>query len=85
LFHGNALTLVAGMTNKDTRYRSFLLRLWRTNEDEAAVWRASLESPHTGKRKAFADLASLFAFLREQTDNSSAGIETAQSEEHDEG
>jgi hypothetical protein len=48
-------------------YFSYLLRLWRVGKEEA-VWRASLESPHTGERIGFASLDALFAFLREQTD-----------------
>jgi hypothetical protein len=47
------------------RYRAYLLRLWQTGEDEAAVWRALLEDPRTGERHGFADLASLFAFLND--------------------
>ena len=47
-------------------YLSYLLRLWRVGEEEA-VWRASLESSHTGERKGFAGLDDLFDFLREQT------------------
>jgi hypothetical protein len=31
------------------------------------VWRAALESPHTGERQVFADLAGLFAYLERQT------------------
>jgi len=31
------------------------------------MWRASLEDPHSGERRGFADLESLFAFLKEQT------------------
>jgi hypothetical protein len=50
-------------------YLSYLLRLWRvggdggTHREEEAVWRASLESPHTGERRGFASLHELFAFL----------------------
>jgi hypothetical protein len=47
------------------RYRAYLLRLWQTGEDEAAVWRALLEDPRTGERRGFADLTSLFAFLND--------------------
>ena len=48
-------------------YLSYLLRLWRV-QGEAAAWRGSLESPHTGERLGFGSLDELFAFLREQTD-----------------
>ena len=47
-------------------YLSYLLRLWRVNE-EKTVWRASLESSHTGGRRGFASLDDLFDFLRSQT------------------
>jgi len=49
-------------------YLSYLLRLWRVGK-ENAVWRASLESPHTGERIGFASLDELFAFLRQQTND----------------
>jgi hypothetical protein len=53
--------------DRETRYLSYLLRLWQQGGGERVQWRASLESPHGGKRRAFASLADLFAFLREQT------------------
>jgi hypothetical protein len=55
-------------------YLSYLLRLWRVGKEEA-VWRASLESPHTGERIGFASLDALFAFLREQTDDEASAAE----------
>ena len=45
-------------------YLSFMLRLWQAVEDGREVWRASLESPHTGERWLFAGLEELFKFLR---------------------
>lgn len=48
-------------------YRAYMLRLWRVEEDDRPVWRASVESPHTGERHVFADLKALFAFLEERT------------------
>lgn len=48
-------------------YLAYLLRLWRTTNDGNLVWRASVESPHTGERHAFANLQVLFVFLEEQT------------------
>jgi len=47
-------------------YRSYLLRLWRAGEGENG-WQASLESIHTGKRRGFADLDALVAYLRRET------------------
>jgi hypothetical protein len=50
------------------RYRAYLLRLWRTEDEDARpVWRASLEDARTGERRGFADLARLCAFLEAQT------------------
>ena len=48
-------------------YLAYLLRLWRITNDGNLVWRASVESPHTGERHGFADLQTLFAFLEEKT------------------
>ena len=64
------------MSEEPHEYYSFLLRLWQTRNRGHAVWRASLESAQTGERYGFADLASLFAFLEEQTSGD------AQSEDH---
>ena len=55
------------MSEEAHEYYSFLLRLWQTSSRGNVVWRASLESAQTGERCGFADLASLFAFLEEQT------------------
>jgi hypothetical protein len=46
-------------------YQSYLLRLWRENDEEKG-WRASLESARTGERRGFADLNALFDFLQRQ-------------------
>ena len=48
------------------RYISCLIRLWYVDGPPAA-WRASVEDPRTGARRAFPDLASLLAFLEAQT------------------
>ena len=58
------------MTMQRPRYLAYMLRLWQANGDEEPGWRASLESPHTGERHGFADLAQLVVFLAEQTDTS---------------
>lgn len=44
-------------------YESYLLRLWESDKAGELIWRASLESTHTGERHGFADLASLLAYL----------------------
>jgi len=54
------------MTPTQRRYYSYLLRLWQVDGAGSPIWRASLEDPHTGERRGFADLDSLFAFLKEQ-------------------
>jgi hypothetical protein len=48
-------------------YQAYLVRLWRVRSRGEWQWRAALESPHTGERQAFADLAGLFAYLERQT------------------
>jgi hypothetical protein len=50
-------------------YVSYLLRLWRTGNEEKAAWRASLENPLTGERQGFASLEELVAFLRVSVSN----------------
>jgi hypothetical protein len=44
---------------KSTERFSYLLHVWRTNEQ----WRASLEVPGTGKRIGFGNIEQLFAYL----------------------
>ena len=46
---------------------AYMLRLWRAEDDAGPVWRASVESPHTGERQAFANVELLIAFLKEKT------------------
>jgi hypothetical protein len=55
------------MAEEPQEYQSYLLRLWRTSSHGKPTWRASLESAQTGERRSFAELASLFAFLEQQT------------------
>lgn len=55
------------MPDKKQRYLSFLLRLWPVHEGAQTVWRASLESSHTGERWGFTTLDSLCAFIHQQT------------------
>ena len=47
--------------------RSYLLRLWRTDEPENNNWQASLEIPESGERIGFASLEELFAYLMDLT------------------
>ena len=55
------------MMERPRNYISYLLRMWRSGQDEA-TWQASLESPLTGERQGFAGLEELWAFLQAQTD-----------------
>ncbi len=57
----------ATMTTEQPRYLAYMLRLWQVGGGKEPIWRASLESPHTGERQGFASLEVLFAFLEEQT------------------
>jgi hypothetical protein len=59
--------LAVMMAEEPHEYYSFLLRLRRTSRHANVVWRASLESAQTGEWRGFVDLASLIAFLEEQT------------------
>ena len=55
------------MSREERRYLSYLLRLWQVRSEGELVWRASLESAHTGERQGFANLDDLFDFLQKQT------------------
>lgn len=53
---------------KQSTYLAYMLRLWQVDRQGQPEWRASLESPHTGERLGFADVAQLLAFLQEKTE-----------------
>ena len=57
------------MSDKQPSYFSYLLRVWRVNEANGSVWRASLEDPHTARRIGFDNVEGLFTFLRQQLDS----------------
>jgi hypothetical protein len=59
--------LETAMTTEQQRYFAYMLRLWQVSSDGEPIWRASLESPHSGELRGFANLELLFAFLEEQT------------------
>ncbi len=44
------------------RYQAYLLRCWA---DAPGSWRFSMEDPHTGERRGFADLNALMAFIQD--------------------
>jgi len=52
--------------DKPPGYRSYLLRFWeeRSEQPAAAVWRFSLEDPHTAQRHSFANLETLVIWLK---------------------
>ena len=54
------------MNREQGSYLSYLLRLWKTKSGGEGIWRASLENPHTGERKGFANLTDLFTFLDQE-------------------
>lgn len=55
------------MAEKRPDYLSYLLRMWRAQEEGREVWRASLQHVETGERASFRSLEELFAYLRQQT------------------
>ena len=44
-------------------YQSFLLRLWRVQQNGENTWRASLENTSTGQKQYFSRLEALCEFL----------------------
>jgi len=54
------------MRNDASSQRSYILRLWVEVLEGKHVWRFSLEDTHTGKRKGFARVEDLFAFVQMQ-------------------
>jgi len=65
---------------------SYILRLWRVDQSQAADWRASLEIPETGKRIGFSSLEQLFAFLMDISEKNCdlKPLEVKTKEENDE-
>ncbi|MCL4489180.1 MAG: hypothetical protein M1570_13770 [Chloroflexi bacterium] len=73
------------MAKQPHPYWAFMLRLWQVRSGSAVAWRASLEDPHTGERKGFADLESLLAFLQERTAGGSGSASPIDRERNDNG
>jgi hypothetical protein len=63
------------MSREHGRYISYLLRLWQTRSEGKLIWRASLESPHTGERRGFTNLGDLFAFLEKEVSHAEQGAD----------
>ncbi|MFZ5918096.1 MAG: hypothetical protein ACOYZ7_14230 [Chloroflexota bacterium] len=55
------------MSDEETEYRAYLLRLWRVGSGSADAWRASLQDSCSEERHLFASLEQLFAFLEDET------------------
>ena len=70
------------MPTDPQRYLAFMLRLWQTGSEREPTWRASLESPRTGKRHSFASLDLLFVFLTECTLGSECRVQPQDSSEN---
>lgn len=54
------------MNGGQSRYISYMLRLWQAGDQEQSSWRASLENPHTGEQHGFANVEALFEFVRQE-------------------
>jgi hypothetical protein len=65
----------------EKRYIAYMLRLWRVNSAGLPDWQASLEDPHSGKQIGFADLFSLFSYLKDQTGRVREDKETLEDEQ----
>ena len=55
------------MAKPQRHYTSFLLRLWQARDEGEMIWRASLESPHSGQSRSFTTLAALYSYLDKLT------------------
>jgi len=53
------------VSDRRLRHQSYVLRLWEVRTAGERAWRASLQSPGSGERHAFADPQSLFRFLQQ--------------------
>ena len=45
------------------RYASYLLRMWQVENGDSPHWRASLEDTHTGERRGFSSLITMYKYL----------------------
>lgn len=69
LAHMNQANLNKAEDQREVNHHTYLLRLWRAEPRQPAMWRASLENPQTGERFGFAMLEQLFVFLMEQVES----------------
>jgi hypothetical protein len=63
------------MMGEQPGYLAYMLRMWRVEAEDGPVWRASVESPHTGERRGFASLEVLFVFLVGKTGGVARGVQ----------
>ncbi len=64
------------MATDRAHYQAYMLRIWQDLKEPGSVWRASLESPHTGERHGFTSLEALFDFLRQRAEQQIDGSST---------
>jgi hypothetical protein len=64
------------MTSTAHRYRSYLVRLWGSENEEPSIWHASTEDTMTGERRNFVGIEQLCCFLEQQTHEPSTGATT---------
>lgn len=57
------------MDEEQCDYASYLLRLWKVQQDGQTIWRVSLERTQDGQRLNFPSLEALIAFLQDQFGN----------------
>ena len=63
---GVACRMDVTMDNPPERYKAYLVRMWQAYRYGQWVFRASLESIHTGEHCNFSSLEALIAFLRNE-------------------
>ncbi|MBN1148608.1 MAG: hypothetical protein JXA78_15220 [Anaerolineales bacterium] len=64
------------MATDRAHYQAYMLRIWQDQDEPGSVWRALLESPHTGECHGFASLEALFDFLKQQAEQQIDGSST---------
>ena len=69
------------MSQERPRYISYLLRMWQVKGKPGWQWRASLESPGSGRLLAFPSLDHLISFLRAQSSQQGPGDEEEELDE----
>ena len=68
------------MDENDNHYTAYMLRYWR--EADGSL-RATLQNPHSGERRSFANQADLLAFLADQLCNQPTSNPTKGESYHD--